>query len=100
MLIEFVTALFVLIGVLLVLIVLIQKTSNSLGIGNMGGRNVMLFGSSGGQDIFQKITWVLGILFMGGSLVLSILKTQQVRNSRYLSSQKTIQVEQPAEQKK
>ncbi len=98
MLIEFVTALFILIGLMLVLIVLIQKTSNSLGIGNMGGRNVMIFGSSGGQDIFQKITWILGGLFMAGSLTLSILKTQQTRSSRYLATTQTIQVQQPAEQ--
>lgn len=94
MLIGLVTTLFIIIGLFLVLIVLIQKTSNSLGIGSMGGRNVMLFGSSGGQDIFQKITWVLGTLFMAGSLVLSILKTQEVRTSKYLQSTQTIQVEQ------
>lgn len=94
MLIGLVTTLFIIIGLFLVLIVLIQKTSNSLGIGNMGGRNVMLFGSSGGQDIFQKITWVLGALFMAGSLALSILKTQEVRTSKYLQTTQTIQVEQ------
>jgi protein translocase SecG subunit len=100
MLFELVTAFFVLIGILMVLIILIQKTSNSLGLGNMGGKNVMLFGSSGGQDIFQKITWVLGTLFMAGSLVLSILKTQQTHSSRYLDSSRTVQIQQPAEQPK
>jgi len=93
MLLGFVTTLFVLIGLFLTMIVLIQKTSNSLGIGNLGGKNVMLFGSSGGQDLFQKITWVLGTLFMAGSLVLSILKTQETRSSRYLNQVQTRQIQ-------
>jgi preprotein translocase subunit SecG len=99
MLLGLVEALFIFIVAVLVVIVLIQKTSTSLGIGNMGGRNVMLFGSTGGQDLFQKITWVLGVLFMAGSLILSILKTQESRSSRYLSQVQTRQIQTaPAQQ--
>ena len=42
----------------------------NIGLGTMGGGTQMLFGGSGGQDLFQKITWALGALFMGGSLAL------------------------------
>lgn len=61
-----------------------------MGIGSMGGQNVLLFGGSGGQDIFQKMTWILGALFMAGSLVLSVLKTNQERGARYLGHYKAI----------
>ena len=48
-----------------------------MGLGGLGGGAQMLFGGSGGQDIFQKITWILGALFMFGSLSLALLKTSQ-----------------------
>jgi protein translocase SecG subunit len=67
-----------------VLIILIQKGSSSMGLGNFGGSNLALFGGSGGQNIFQKITWVLGFIFIAGSLVLSIMKTNMVKSSRYM----------------
>lgn len=71
---------------LLILLVLIQKGKSSMGIGNLGGGVQMLFGGSGGQDIFQKTTWALGALFMFGSLGLSIMKTHEFSRSRYLKT--------------
>jgi len=61
---------------LIILLVLIQRGKGSMGIGNMGGGNQMLFGSSSGQDIFQKITWILCGLLLVGSLALSTLKSK------------------------
>lgn len=58
----------------IVLMVLIQRGKGSMGLGNMGGGNQALFGSSGGQDIFQKITWACLGLLLAGSLVLAIAK--------------------------
>jgi len=63
-------------AILLLLIILIQKGKSGMGLGNLGGSTQMLFGGSGGQDLFQKITWVLGTIFMVGSLTLSILWTK------------------------
>jgi preprotein translocase subunit SecG len=68
---------------LLVPIILIQKGKSSMGIGSFGGSNQMLFGGSGGQDVFQKITWVLGALFMFGSLTLSLMKSRQIQHFGY-----------------
>ena len=62
---------------LLILLILVQKGKGSLGIGTLGGGSQMLFGSSGGQDLFQKITWVLGAILIGGSLGLAILKSKR-----------------------
>ena len=76
--------LFVINCLLLLLIILIQKGKGSMGLGNLGGGTQLLFGGSGGQDLFQKITWILGAIFMFGSLGLSIMKTKQSQSSRYL----------------
>ena len=56
----------------IILLVLIQRGKGSMGIGNLGGSNQMLFGSSGGQDIFQKITWFCCVILFVGSLLLAI----------------------------
>lgn len=77
MLITILSAFFVLSALLLILLVFIQKSKSSLGLGAMGGGTQLLFGGSGGQDIFQKTTWALGALLLGGSLALSWAKTQQ-----------------------
>ena len=58
----------------IILLVLLQKGKGSMGLGNMVGGNQMLFGSSGGQDIFQKTTWILCGMLLFGSLTLSVLK--------------------------
>lgn len=62
--------------VLLVLIILIQQTKGGMGLGAIGGGTQMLFGGSGGQDLFQKITWTMGAIFMVGGLALSIWRTK------------------------
>lgn len=91
MIIEFLTSLFVMICFLLVLLVLLQKGKGSMGLGNLGGGTQLLFGGSGGQDLFQKITWVLGSIFLFGSLFLSLMKTSYYTNPRYLENYKTSQ---------
>lgn len=67
----------------LVLLILIQKGKSSMGLGGLGGGTQMLFGGSGGQDMFQKLTWVLVAFFLFGSLVLSIMKTSARRSFKY-----------------
>lgn len=66
-----------------------------MGIGNLGGGTQMLFGGSGGQDLFQKITWGLGVIFIGGSLLLSIMKTNNYQSSRYVSQARPNPIQQP-----
>lgn len=76
-------SLYTIICLLLILLVLLQKGKSGMGLGGLGGGAQMLFGGSGGQDIFQKTTWVLGALFMAGSLTLSFLKTRQAHSFNY-----------------
>jgi preprotein translocase subunit SecG len=75
---------------LLLLLVLLQKGKGSMGLGNLGGGAQLLFGGSGGQDMFQKATWVLGAIFMGGSLLLSLYKANEYRSARYLTGAQKI----------
>jgi protein translocase SecG subunit len=86
MLIGILSFFFVLICLLLILLVLVQKGSSSMGLGNFGGSNLLLFGGSGGQTLFQKVTWVLGALFMSLSLTLALLKTHNIRTSKYIGT--------------
>lgn len=67
---------FIILCFLMTFIIFLQKGKGSLGLGALGGGSQMLFGGSGGQDLFQKITWVLLALFMFGSLSLSIMKSR------------------------
>ena len=76
MLVGLLTTLLVFDGLLLVLFILIQKGKGDMGLTAFGGGAQTLFGGSGGQDLFQKITWVLGAIFMAGSLGLAILKSK------------------------
>lgn len=98
MIIDLLTTIFVIISLLLIPLILMQKGKGSMGIGGIGGGSQMLFGGSGGQDLFQKMTWVLGALFMFGSLILAIMKTTDTRSSYLTRYQGTVQMpESPTE---
>lgn len=72
----FLMILFIILCFFLAIFVLIQQGKGDLGLGSMSGTQ-MLFGGSGGQNFFQRATWVMGALFMLGALGLSILKSKQ-----------------------
>ncbi len=76
---------FVLLSLFLSLFILLQQGKGDMGIGPLGGASQTLFGGSGGQEFFVKVTWVLGALFMAGALGISILHTSgyQSRLSGY-----------------
>ncbi len=80
------TTLFFFLSFFIVLLVIIQRGKGNMGLGNVGGNNQMLFGSSGGQDIFQKITWIFLALFLGGSLALSIIRARTLSGVRSSTS--------------
>ena len=91
----FLTTLFIIICVILIFIILLQKGKGGTGLfSNMGNANVKLFGGSGGQDIFQKATWVLGFLFLAGSLVLALMRNSStMQTSRILDEQVAIPIQ-------
>jgi len=69
-----------------------QKGKGSMGLGGFGGGAQMLFGGSGGQDMFQKITWVLGAIFMTGALMLSLMKSTEHKKFKYVTTTYTNQL--------
>jgi len=89
-------SLFVFISFLLGLLILIQPGKGAMGLGSLGGGTQMLFGGSGGQDLFQKITWILGAFFMGGSLLLSLMRSAGTEN---LFARKAARTQIPAQTK-
>lgn len=73
MLYELLVTIFVILCVILIFLILLQKSKSSLGV-SYGGATQMLFGGSGGQDLFQKTTWILGALFMAISFAIALMK--------------------------
>lgn len=67
------------IGLMLLLLIAIQKSKGSLGSSRMSGGTALLFGGSGGQDVFQKTTWVLGAMFLATTLWLALIKSDYSR---------------------
>ena len=83
--------LFIVVTIFLAIFVLIQQGKGDLGLSALGGGTQMLFGGSGGKSFFEKVTWVLGAVFILGALGLAVLKSRVVRNSRasgYISKKK------------
>ena len=78
----FLIVLFVILSLFLALFILIQQGKGDMGLGGLGGGGQMLFGGSGGQSFFEKLTWIMGAIFVFGALGLSILKTKEVSKSR------------------
>jgi preprotein translocase subunit SecG len=91
MLYGFLLTLYIINCFLLVLIILMQKSKGGLGLGSMGGGAQMIFGGGGGQDLFQKITWVLGSIFMMGAMILSLMKSSEHKKFRYAPAKNVIQ---------
>jgi protein translocase SecG subunit len=86
----FLMTLFIVLCFFLALFILIQQGKGDLGLGSMGGSQ-MLFGGSGGQEFFERATWIMGAVFMFGALGLSILKAKEMRSSVLEGAQAPIQ---------
>lgn len=86
---------FVILAFFLAFFILLQQGKGDMGLGGLGGGTQMLFGGSGGQEFFEKITWVLGAIFVFGSLGLSVLKSKEARESQ-LAGFVTLQKKQTA----
>lgn len=97
---SFLVSLFILLCLVLILLVLVQKGKSSMGIGALGGGTQMLFGGSGGQDLFQKTTWVLGAIFMLGSLGLALMKKPPKSVLQKLAQNQTKQLQKQKTQTK
>lgn len=89
-------SLYVFVSILVVLIILVQKGKSSMGLGGLGGGSQMLFGGSGGQDLFQKITWVLTGIFIALAIILFFMRSTSQESFKYLSEQEPTPISAPA----
>ena len=95
MLYEFLVFIFCFVTILLILIVLMQKSHGGFWSGPASSDSTIIFGGSGGQDILQKITWVLGIIFIFLGFFLSIYKIKAARISKFTINKKIEKIEKP-----
>lgn len=87
MLLGFLSFIYFWVCVLIIVLVLMQKAKGSMGMSSqLGGKGQAILGSSGGQDIFQKTTWILGILLMSGSLGLAKYRSYLATSSSYIDA--------------
>ncbi len=71
----------VVISLLLILVVLIQGGENVDMAAAFGGSSQAAFGPRGAVTTIQKITWVLGAIFMLTSITLTVLATKTSSSS-------------------
>jgi preprotein translocase subunit SecG len=72
--------------VLTVFFVSIQKSQGGFFGGPVSSNSTIVFGGSGGSEVLQKITWVLGFILIFGSFSLSIYKTRECTKVNYTLS--------------
>ena len=86
--------LFVILCFFLLVFILLQQGKGDMGLGGLGGGQ-MLFGGSGGQEFFEKATWMMVALFIIGSLGIAILKSRAAVTSRLERHQTQAHQQQP-----
>lgn len=74
--ITFLTVIHITTIVLLVIAVLLQSGKGAEVSASFGGSSQTVFGSSGGANFFQKLTYALAAIFMVTSLTLTILPSR------------------------
>ena len=72
----FITVIHITTIVLLVISVLLQSGKGAEISASFGGSSQTVFGSSGGQNFFQKLTYTLAGIFMVTSLTLTLLPSK------------------------
>lgn len=78
--ITFITVVHIFTVVLLVVAVLLQSGKGAEISATFGGSSQTVFGSSGGQNFFQKLTYALAGIFMCTSLILTVLPSKLKRS--------------------
>ena len=90
--------LFTFLAILLVSVILLQPGKGDMGLSGLAREGQMLFGGSGGQNFFEKVTWAMGLTFMMGALALTLLGTREASSSRVVGYKAPIQQSQPVKQ--
>lgn len=96
MILSLLIGLFIFLSFVLAIFVLIQQGKGDLGMlsGGLSNSAQTLFGGSGGHEFFEKVTWILGIIFMAGSLGLTIMRMKAAKTSRITSQTTAVETTQ------
>jgi protein translocase SecG subunit len=86
MLFEFLSTLFVIFNILLIILVIMQKNHGGFWSGPVGNDSVVIFGGNQGADVLQKITWAFGFILIFGCLSLSVYQASLSEVSIFYSS--------------
>ncbi len=92
MIISLLVGLFIFCSLLLGILVMMQQSKGDMSLGALHTGTQALFGGSGGQTFFQKITWLFGAIFLIGSLGLTVLKMRQLDSSRIIVAEQQAEV--------
>ena len=93
MLFGFLMTIFIVLTVILAILILLQQGKGDMGLGSLATSSQAIFGGSGGQEFFEKLTWSLGLIFIIGSLALSVMKSRQTLNSQLSNYRAPIQTQ-------
>lgn len=83
MLVEFLSTLFFIFNILLIILVIMQKNHGGFWSGPAGTDSVNIFGGNQGADVLQKTTWLFGFILMIGCLFLSVYQAAQSQVSQF-----------------
>ncbi|MCE3038121.1 preprotein translocase subunit SecG [Helicobacter anatolicus] len=89
----------IILTVLIVIVVLMQKSS-SIGLGVYSGSNDSLFGAKGPAGFMAKLTFILGVLFLANTITLGYFYNKENHKSvTDTIDQKTLIPQNPLENK-
>ncbi|MCK4499817.1 preprotein translocase subunit SecG [Candidatus Babeliales bacterium] len=78
----FLTILLIFIAIILGFMILLQQGKGEIGLGGGGNRgSQLIFGGSSGENFFEKLTWILGAIFIGGCILLTIYRSKYTSRS-------------------
>ncbi|MDR1034383.1 MAG: preprotein translocase subunit SecG [Holosporales bacterium] len=81
-------AVHVLVTVLLILIVLIQKTEGGSSLFASGGSGSM-FSARGASNMLTKATWILAFIFLINCIVMAFIASHEIENSQTILKSKS-----------
>lgn len=87
MLVEFLSTLFFIFNILLIILIVMQKNHGGFWSGPAGNDSVNVFGGNQGADVLQKITWAFGAILIFGCLFLSVYQASQSQISQFYLSE-------------
>lgn len=84
-------AFFVILCLLMAASILIQQSKGEIGFGATPSRGTqIMFGGSGGQEFFEKVTWTLGTIFLASCLAMNYFQSKEQSRSILESYQQVI----------